>query len=60
MPFVNIKLSEAALSRVQKQEVAHRVTDLVVEYFAEAARSHTMVRIEEVKNGGYAAPTRCW
>ena len=54
MPFVNIKIPEAALSRAQKQEVVHRVTDLVVDYFTEAARPHTMVLIEEVKDGGYA------
>ena len=54
MPFVNMKVPEAALSRAQKAEIAHRVTDMVVEYFSEAARPHTMVLIEEVKDGGYA------
>ncbi|MFC3690852.1 tautomerase family protein [Chenggangzhangella methanolivorans] len=54
MPFVNMKVPEAALSRAQKEEIIHRVTDLVVEYFSEAARPHTMVLIEEVKDGGYA------
>jgi 4-oxalocrotonate tautomerase len=54
MPFVNFKLPEAALSRMQKEELVHRTTDLLVEYFSEAARPHTMVLIEEVKDGGYA------
>lgn len=54
MPFVNLKVPEAALSRAQKEEIVHRVTDLVVEYFTEAARPHTMVLIEEVRDGGYA------
>jgi len=54
MPFVNIKTPEAALSRAQKEQIAHRVTDLLVEYFSEAARPHTMVLIEEVADGGYA------
>lgn len=54
MPFVNIKTPEAALSRAQKAEIAHRVTDLLVAYFTEAARPHTMVLIEEVRDGGYA------
>lgn len=54
MPFVNIKTPEAALSRAQKEQIVHRVTDLLVEYFSEAARPHTMVLIEEVKDGGYA------
>ncbi|GAB0119687.1 tautomerase family protein [Acidisoma sp. 7E03] len=54
MPFVNIKTPEAALNRAQKAEIAHRVTDLLTEYFTEAARPHTMVLIEEVRDGGYA------
>lgn len=53
MPFVNIKTPEGALSRAQKEELAHRTTDMLVEYFSEAARAHTMVLIEEVKDGGY-------
>jgi 4-oxalocrotonate tautomerase len=53
MPFVNIKTPEAALSRTQKEEIVHRVTAVLVEYFSEAARPHTMVLIEEVRDGGY-------
>ncbi|MDU2938419.1 MAG: 4-oxalocrotonate tautomerase family protein [Enterobacteriaceae bacterium] len=53
MPFVNIKTPEAALSAQQKAEISHRITDLLVEYFSEHARAHTMVLIEEVKDGGY-------
>jgi 4-oxalocrotonate tautomerase len=53
MPFVNIKTPEAALSGTQKEEIVHRMTDMLVEYFSEAARPHTMVLIEEVKDGGY-------
>ena len=53
MPFINIKTPEAALTRAQKEEIVHRATDLMVEYFSEAARPHTMVLIEEVKDGGY-------
>lgn len=54
MPFANIKVPEAALSRKQKEEIVHKVTSLFVEYFTEQARPHTMVLIEEVKDGGYA------
>jgi len=54
VPFVNIKVPEAALNRAQKEEIVHRTTDMLVEYFSEAARAHTMVLIEEVKDGGYA------
>ncbi|WFU91199.1 4-oxalocrotonate tautomerase family protein (plasmid) [Rhizobium sp. CC1099] len=53
MPFVNIKTPEGALNRAQKQEIVHRTTNMLVEYFSEAARPHTMVLIEEVKDGGY-------
>ncbi|MFB9947410.1 4-oxalocrotonate tautomerase family protein [Rhizobium puerariae] len=54
MPFVNIKTPEGALTRAQKEEIVHRTTDMLVGYFSEAARPHTMVLIEEVKDGGYA------
>ncbi|AJY47732.1 tautomerase family protein [Martelella endophytica] len=53
MPFVNIKTPEAALTAAQKEEIIHRTTDMLAEYFSEAARPHTMVLIEEVKDGGY-------
>jgi len=53
MPFANIKIPQAALSRSQKTEIVHRLTTLFVEYFGEAARPHTMVLIEEVPDGGY-------
>jgi len=54
MPFANFKLPEAALTAKQKEEIVHRTTAMLVEYFSEAARPHTMVLIEEVKDGGYA------
>lgn len=53
MPFVNIKTPEGALNARQKEEIVHKATDMLVEYFSEAARPHTMVLIEEVKDGGY-------
>jgi 4-oxalocrotonate tautomerase len=53
MPFANIKVPEKALSRTQKEEIMHRMTDMFVEYFSEAARPHTMILIEEVPDGGY-------
>ena len=53
MPYVNIKTPEGALRAEQKAEIGHRVTEMLVEYFSESARPHTMVLIEEVKDGGY-------
>jgi len=54
MPFANFKVPEGALSKSQKEEIVHRTTAMFVEYFGEQARPHTMVLIEEVKDGGYA------
>jgi 4-oxalocrotonate tautomerase len=54
MPFVNFKLPQAAMSRRQKEDLVHRTTAMLVEYFGEAARPHTMVLIEDVPDGGYA------
>ena len=34
MPFVNIKTPEAALTRAQKEDIIHRVTDMLTEYFS--------------------------
>ncbi|MCQ8242453.1 tautomerase family protein [Rhizosaccharibacter radicis] len=53
MPFVNFKLPQAALSRAQKQQLAQRTTAMMVEFFGEDARPHTMVLIEDVPDGGY-------
>lgn len=53
MPFVNIKTPQGALSTAQKEEIIHKTTDMLVEYFSEDARPHTMVLIEEVLDGGY-------
>jgi 4-oxalocrotonate tautomerase len=54
MPFVNYKLPTAALNKRQKEELVHRTTAMLVEYFGEPARTHTMVLIEDVPDGGYA------
>jgi 4-oxalocrotonate tautomerase len=54
MPFVNYKLPTAALNKRQKEELVHRTTAMLVEYFGEPARAHTMVLIEDIPDGGYA------
>jgi len=53
MPFADIKAPQNALSKAQKEEIVHRMTNMFVEYFGEAARVHTMILIEEVPDGGY-------
>jgi len=54
MPFVNFKLPQGALSKQQKAQLVHRTTAMLVEYFGEPARPHTMVLIEDIPDGGYA------
>ena len=54
MPFVNYKFPAAAMNAKQKEELVHRTTAMLVEYFGEAARAHTMVLVEEIPDGGYA------
>ena len=53
MPFANFKLPEGALSKVQKEELIHKTTEMLVGYLTEAARPYTMVLIETVPDGGY-------
>lgn len=53
MPFANLKVPQAALSKTQNEEIVHRITSMFAEYFSEAVRPHTMVLIEEVPDGGY-------
>jgi 4-oxalocrotonate tautomerase len=53
MPFANIKVPEAALSKAQKEEIVHRVTAIFADYFGEGVKQHTMVLIETVPDGGY-------
>ena len=54
MPFVNYKFPAAAMNKRQKAELVHRTTAMLVEYFGEPARAHTMVLIEDIPDGGYA------
>lgn len=53
MPFINMKLPEGVADHAQKEALVRRMTALAVEFFGEAARAHTMVLVEEVKDGGY-------
>ena len=59
MPFANFKLPQAALNKAQKEELVHRTTAMLVDYFGEGARPHTMVLIEEVLDGGSRGQMRC-
>ncbi|WP_068082799.1 tautomerase family protein [Novosphingobium rosa] len=54
MPFANFKFPQAAMNKAQKEELVHRTTAMLADYFGEGAEAHTMVLIEEVPDGGYA------
>lgn len=53
MPFANYKLPQASLTTVQKEDLIHKTTDLMVSFFGEVVRPTTMVLVEEIKDGGY-------
>lgn len=53
MPFANFKIPQGMLTGAQKANLVHRTTDLLVSYFGEGARPHTMVLVDEVVDGGY-------
>lgn len=53
MPFANYKLPQASLPTVQKEDLIHKTTELMVSYFGKVVRLTTMVLIEEVPDGGY-------
>jgi len=53
MPFANIKMPQAALSKAQKEDLIHRTTAMFVDFFGEGVRPYTMVLVEEVADGGY-------
>lgn len=53
MPFANLKVPAGMVDAAIKADLIHRVTELYVEHFGEAARPHTMVLVEEVADGGW-------
>jgi len=53
MPFANYKIPQGTLTAEQKEEIIHRTTSLLADYFGDGARPHTMVLIDEVTDGGW-------
>ena len=53
MPFANYKIPQGTLTAEQKEEIIHRTTGLLADYFGDGARPHTMVLIDEVTDGGW-------
>jgi 4-oxalocrotonate tautomerase len=54
MPYVNVKLIEGVFDAAQKQEMAERLTETMVEIEGENLREVTWVVIDEVKSGDWA------
>jgi len=54
MPLIDVKVIEGVFSPEEKQEIARRLTDTMVEIEGEAMRSVTWCVIEEVKSGHWA------
>ena len=54
MPLIQVKLIEGVFSPDQKQQIAERLTDTMVEIEGESMRSVTWCVIEEVKSGDWA------
>jgi 4-oxalocrotonate tautomerase len=59
MPFINVKLIEGVFTPAQKQEIAQRLTDTMVEIEGEAMRQVTWCVVEEVKSGDWAIGGNC-
>jgi 4-oxalocrotonate tautomerase len=53
MPFANFKVPAGTLSYTQKEEIIHKTTQLLVDYYGEGARPFTMVLVDEVVDGGW-------
>jgi 4-oxalocrotonate tautomerase len=59
MPLINVKLIEGVFTPEQKQEIAQRLTDTMVEIEGEAMRQVTWCVVEEVKSGDWAIGGNC-
>jgi len=54
MPLVNIEVIENVFTPAQKKQLIEKVTDATISIEGEAMRSHTLVKIEEVKDGNWS------
>ncbi|WP_207483243.1 tautomerase family protein [Arenibaculum pallidiluteum] len=53
MPFANYMFPQGMLTAEQKEEIIHKTTAIFAEYFGEDVRSHTMLLVDEVVDGGW-------
>ncbi len=54
MPLIQVKLIEGVFDEAQKQTMAQRLTDTMVEIEGENKRGVTWVLVEEVQSGHWA------
>lgn len=53
MPIINVRVVEGVFTPAQKKEIAHKMTDAIVQIEGEAFRPLTLVVIDEVKSGDW-------
>ena len=53
MPIVTVKIFEGELTQDQTAEIIEDITEAVMPYVGEVARSNTWVLVEEVKSGAW-------
>ena len=58
MPMINVKLLEGVFTPTQKQEMIHKLTEVMVSIEGESVRPATWVIIEEVKSGEWGVGGR--
>jgi 4-oxalocrotonate tautomerase len=54
MPIIAVKLIERVFTNEQKQQIARKLTDAMVEIEGENMRQLTYVLVEEIKSGDWA------
>ena len=55
MPLINVKIMEGVFSSSQKVEIVQKLTDAMVAIQGESIRPHTLLMIDEIKSGDWAA-----
>lgn len=54
MPLIQVSVIKDVFTPEQKQQIAHKLTDAMVEVEGEAMRGVTWVTIQEVQSGDWA------
>ena len=54
MPFASIKVIEGVFSDAEKQELAQKVSEAIIEVEGEGLREKTVVIVEETRSGDWA------